>query len=86
MLTLRSSDHIRTARHLKTFRSRPSCTGHPMLRAEAKRACREAIHLAGRELRRLWLRTQWTGRFAREARRLRVLPPSTLDFKREIES
>ena len=59
MLTLRNSGHLRTMRHLKSFRSCPTNTGRLMWRAELARIYQEDVALANRELRRRWLAEAW---------------------------
>lgn len=60
MLTLKSSAHIRTIRHSKSFRSCPNATGILMTHLERQRIAREEQRLASREARRVWLERQWS--------------------------
>jgi hypothetical protein len=59
MLTLKTSQQLRTMRHLKSFRSCPTNTGRLMWRAELARIYQEDVALANRELRRRWLAEAW---------------------------
>jgi hypothetical protein len=70
MFTRKSSDHLRTMRHAKGFRSCRTSTGMPMWRAELSRIYQEEVALINRELRRRWLAEAWgshlrRGRLAR---------------------
>ena len=82
MRRLKSSDHIRTSRTIKGFRSCPHTTG-----VQAKERDRERMLLEERgrircDGRRVWLNQQWSGRFEHRAERLRVLPPSARTGKK----
>jgi hypothetical protein len=59
MLTLKSSHHLKTMRHLKSFRSCRTATGRCMWRAEVSRIYQEEVALINRELRRRWLAEAW---------------------------
>ncbi len=67
MLTIKNSQHLRTMRHLKSFRSCGTNTGQPMWRAELARLYQEEVVLANRELQRLWRGEEWR-RHLRECR------------------
>ena len=60
MLTIRNSHHLRTLRHLKSFRSCPTATGRSMWRVEVSRIYQEEVALINRELRRRWLAATWS--------------------------
>ena len=76
MLTLKSSRHIRTSRHIKGFRSCQHATGESLAHLDAQRIAREEARLAARAARRPWLEEEWDTHFDRAAGLLRVLPPS----------
>ncbi|MFA5111272.1 MAG: hypothetical protein WC443_07710 [Desulfobaccales bacterium] len=59
MLIIKSSQHLRTMRQVKSFRSGGTNTGLPMWRAELGRIYQEEVVLANRELHRLWLGEEW---------------------------
>jgi hypothetical protein len=61
MLRLKHSGHLRTMRHLKSFRSCPTSTGIPRWQVEAWRLLQEAAALENRmsysrTLARIWRR------------------------------
>jgi len=62
MLTLKTSDQLRTRRQVKSYRSCPTSTGLPMWGAEVGRRCQEEVARCNRELRRLWLAASWRNR------------------------
>jgi hypothetical protein len=72
MLTIKSSAHLRTNRHRRSFRACPGSTGVPALRAEAGRHLQERIGLANRVSRRIWLEALWSAHFQRLASRTEV--------------
>jgi hypothetical protein len=59
MLTLRTSAHIPTGQHCRSFRFIPNSTGAPRARAGARRLDREWTRLWDAALRRLWLDDRW---------------------------
>ena len=59
MLMLNGMAHIRTGRHIKSFRACPTATGRAMPAAEAGRITREEFALANRQLRRAGLAEGW---------------------------
>lgn len=61
MIIIKNSDHLRTMRHLRGFRSCRTATGMPMWRAELSRIYQEEVALGNRELRRRWLADAWRG-------------------------
>ncbi len=63
MLTLKTSDQLRTMRHVKSYRSCPTSTGLPMWGAELGRIYQEEVARCNRELRRRWLAAGWENRF-----------------------
>lgn len=75
MLTIKSSAHLRTNRHRRSFRSCPSSTGVPALRVEAGGHLQERIGLANRVSRRIWLEELWSAHFQRLASRARSAQP-----------
>lgn len=77
MLTLKGSDHARTSRNIKGFRSCRHTTGINAKYLDRGRIRLEEARRIRREARRLWLSRQWSGRFEPRAERLRVLPPSS---------
>ncbi len=62
MITIRNSDHVRTRRHLKSFRLCPTSTGRSMWRTEVARIHQQEVALINRELRRRWLAETWSSR------------------------
>jgi len=62
MLTLKTSDQLRTMRHVKSYRSCPTSTGMPMLGLELGRICQEELRRWNREMRRRWLAAAWRNR------------------------
>lgn len=62
MLTLKTSDQLRTMRQVKSFRSSPTSTGLPMWGAELGRMYQEEVARSNRELRRRWLAASWRNR------------------------
>jgi len=60
MLTLRTSAHITTHRHLSSFRLCPASTGVALERAESSRLFQEWTRLLDAESRRSWLECQWS--------------------------
>ena len=65
MLTIRTAGQIRTAGHIRSFRSHPTSTGISLERNDCRRRAWETLHLAVRELRREWLGECWTGHLLR---------------------
>jgi len=59
MLMLRTSEQLRTRRHVKSYRSCPTATGLPRWGAELGRICQEEVARCNRELRRRWLAAAW---------------------------
>lgn len=55
MLTIKTSDHLLTMRHVKSYRACPTSTGPPLLLVDLGRWCQEEMLLRQRELRRRWL-------------------------------
>ena len=82
MLTLKTSAHIRTMKHIKSFRSGPTATGVSMTHLDRGRILLEEERLASREARRLWLNQEWSEHFERVCGPLRVLPPSARSRQR----
>jgi hypothetical protein len=62
MLTIKNSNHLRTMRHLKSFRSGRTSTGASMWQAELGRIYQEEVALLHRERRRRWLAASWNHR------------------------
>lgn len=70
MLTIKTSEQLRTMRHVKSYRCCPTSTGPPMWAAEWGRLHREELALCIRELRRLGRVYQGVAsRWTRELRR-----------------
>ncbi len=59
MLTIRSSSHVRTRRHIKGLRSCVTTTGLPIFKSETGRLLQETLDLRTREIRRQWLCSRW---------------------------
>ena len=59
MLTIKASQHLRTAGLLKGFRACPTSTGISRAPAARRRLCLEETALARREARRRWLAQGW---------------------------
>lgn len=76
MLSLKSSAHIPTNRHTRSFRSCRTGTGLPMRHVETRREYRQWTGLVNKQLHRLWIEEQWNEHFERAAGPLRILPPS----------
>ena len=76
MLTLRTSDNVRTSWHVKGFRSCGHSTGAAARELDRGRVIREETRRLRGQARRAWLSRQWAGRFENSGERLRVLPPS----------
>ncbi len=76
MLTIKSSAHLRTNRHRRSFRSCPSSTALPAWSVEAGRDLQERIGLANRESRRIWLEALWRAHCRRLAARACFAKPS----------
>jgi len=55
MLTIKTSDRLRTMRNAKSYRSCPTSTGQPQWLADRGRRCQEDFLLRQRELRHRWL-------------------------------
>jgi hypothetical protein len=55
MLTIKTSDRLRTMRNVKSYRACPTSTGQPMGLADRGRRCQEDFLLRQRELRHHWL-------------------------------
>lgn len=85
MLTLKTSAHIRTIRHSKSFRSCPNATGVSMAHLDLRRILLEEKRLAWREGRRLWRNQEWSEHLERLSGPLRVLPPSARSGQRMAE-
>jgi hypothetical protein len=62
MLTLKTSDQLRTMRQVKSYRSCPTSTGLPGWGAELGRMYQEEVARCHRELRRRWLAAVWRHR------------------------
>ncbi|MBI4643485.1 MAG: hypothetical protein HY790_04195 [Deltaproteobacteria bacterium] len=62
MLTLKTSDQLRTMRNVKSYRCCPTSTGPPMWAADLGRICLEELLRWNRELRRQWLAAAWQNR------------------------
>ena len=60
MLTVRTSAHIPTNRHRRSFRLCPASTGAPLARVGVSRLLREWLRLLNLESRRLWLDDRWS--------------------------
>ena len=82
MLTLKTSAHIRSIRHSKSFRSCPNATGVSLAHLDRRRILLEEKRLAWRETRRLWLNEEWGGHLERLSGPLRVSPPSARSGQR----
>lgn len=59
MLTIKGSDHIPGANHIKGHHSAQASTGLPMQYLDARRISREGILLTNQLMRRAWLARQW---------------------------
>lgn len=59
MLSIRTSEQLRTRQQVKSFRSCPTSTGLPGWGAELGRICQAEVARCQRELRRQWLATVW---------------------------
>jgi hypothetical protein len=59
MLTVKTSEQLRTMRHVKSYRSCSTSTGLPMWGAELGRICQGMVARANHELRRRWLDFAW---------------------------
>ncbi len=55
MLTIKTSDCLRTMRNAKSYRACPTSTGQPQWLADQGRRGQEDLLLRQRELRRRWL-------------------------------
>jgi hypothetical protein len=62
MLTIKHADHVRTMRHVKSYRSCPTSTGLPMWGAELGRRYQEEVARCNRELRRSSRAAVWRPR------------------------
>ena len=62
MLTLKTSDQLRTMRQVKSYRSCLTSTGLPMWGGELGRIYQEEVARSNRELRRRWLAASWRNR------------------------
>jgi hypothetical protein len=65
MLTLRTSAHIPTHQHCRSFRRIPTSTGALRTRAGGRRRLQEWTRLFDAELRRLWLDDRWSAHVGR---------------------
>jgi len=65
MMTVRTSAHIHTNQHRRTFSLCPASTGALRARADASRLLRKWRRLLNAESRRLWLDDQWTAHVRR---------------------
>jgi hypothetical protein len=65
MFLLKNGDHVRTMRHIKSFRSCPNSTGMLLAPFDRGRIALEKGKRTLRERRRLWLAAQWAGHPAR---------------------
>ena len=72
MLTVRTSAHIPTNQHRRSFRLCPTSTGAPPARTGSSRLLREWIRLLDAESRRLWLDDRWRAH-------LRTSPVKTIE-------
>lgn len=59
MLTIRHSAHIRTQRHIRSFRAQPTSTGLSLAQVDGRRRAWATLHTALDELRRQWLANSW---------------------------
>lgn len=82
MLTIKSSAHLLTNRHRRSFRACRGSTGVPAMRAEAGRHLQERIGLTNRVSRRIWLDALWTAHFQRVASRTEAGGHSTSEKTR----
>jgi len=72
MLTIKTSDQLRTSRNVKSYRAGPTSTGMPRWPTELGRLEQEEVALAIRKLHRLRRRYQETAALgSRELRRRR---------------
>jgi len=62
MISIRTSDVVRTMRGAKSYRSCPTSTGLPMWGAELGRRHQQELARCMRELRHRWLITAWRQR------------------------
>ncbi len=69
MLTVRTSEQLRTRRHVKSYRAGPTSTGLPGWCTELGRIEQEEVALAFRKMHWLWRRDQ--EKVARSSRELR---------------
>jgi hypothetical protein len=65
MLTLRTSAHIPTNQHRRSFRLIPTSTGAPQARAGVERLLQEWTRLWNAEPRRAWLGDRWSAHAGR---------------------
>jgi hypothetical protein len=65
MLTLRTSAHIPTNQHCRSFRLIPTSTGAPRAPAGARRLFQERTRLWNAEPRRVWLADRWSAHIGR---------------------
>jgi hypothetical protein len=62
MVTILTSNQIRTMRHSKSYRSCPTSTGLPIMGVDRGRMLKEEVARGNRELRRRWLTACWKNR------------------------
>jgi len=65
MLTIKTSTHVATNRHRRSFRFSPASTGAPLARVGASRLLGEWTRLLDAEARRLWLEIRWRSHLRR---------------------
>jgi hypothetical protein len=74
MLTIKTAAHIRTSRHLKSFRAHATSTGFSLGDVDECRRAWETARLAERELRRWWLALCWARHRCQLPDRARISP------------
>lgn len=60
MLTIRTSDHIRTKGNLRGLHSCRTATGFPKMHLDARRLSQQEAALITRILRRAWIEQLWS--------------------------
>lgn len=65
MLTIRHSGHIRTQRHIRSFRAQPTSTGLSLAQVDGRRRAWATLHSALNDLRRQWLADSWNQHLTR---------------------
>lgn len=74
MLTIKTAAHIRTSRHLKSFRAHATSTGFHFADVDERRRAWETARLSAREWRRRWLALCWARHGCQLPDRARISP------------